>query len=328
MKTTVTEMLGIKYPIVQGGMQWVGRAGLAAAVSNAGGLGILTALTQPSPQALREEIQKTKTLTNKPFGVNVTILPSSKPVPYEDYIKVIIESGVKVIETAGRSPAPFLPALKAAGVKVIHKATSLKHCLSAEKAGVDIVSVDGFECAGHPGETDIPGLVLLARAAEELTIPFIASGGFANGRGLVAAMALGAAGINMGTRFVVTKEAPVHENIKQFIVDCDETDTVLIFRSLRNTGRVLRNPVSEEVIEIENRPGKTDFAEIAHLVVGARGREGLETGDINRGLIWAGLVAGLIHDIPTCEELILRIMTEARIIIKEQWNSLTDGSVA
>lgn len=323
MKTTVTEILGIKYPIVQGGMQWVGRAGLVAAVSNAGGLGILTALTQPSPQALREEIEKTKTLTDKPFGVNVTILPSRNPVPYDEYIKVIIESGVKIIETAGRSPAPFMPALKAAGVKVIHKATSLKHCLSAEKIGVDIVSVDGFECAGHPGETDIPGLVLLARAAEELTIPFIASGGIANGRGLVAAMALGAAGINMGTRFVVTQEAPVHENIKQFIVDCDETDTVLIFRSLQNTGRVLRNAVSEEVIEIENRPGKTDFADIAHLVVGARGREGLESGDINGGLIWAGLVTGLIHDIPTCEALISRMMQEAQAVIQEQLTALS-----
>ncbi|MBL4800433.1 MAG: nitronate monooxygenase [Emcibacter sp.] len=323
MKTSVTEMLGIKYPIVQGGMQWVGRTGLVAAVSNAGGLGILTALTQPSPQDLREEIQKTKCLTKNPFGVNLTILPTRNPVPYDEYIDVIIESGIKVIETAGRSPAPFLPKLKAAGVKVIHKATSLKHCLSAEKAGVDIVSVDGFECAGHPGETDIPGLVLLARAAEELTIPFIASGGFANGRGLVAALALGAAGINMGTRFVVTQEAPVHENIKQFIVDSDETDTVLIFRTLRNTGRVLRNPVSEEVIEIENRPGKTDFADIAHLVVGARGREGLETGDINKGLIWAGLVTGLIHDIPTCEELISRMMAEAHSVIKEQLSALS-----
>lgn len=312
MRNAVTEMLGIRYPIVQGGMQWVGTAELTSAVSNAGGLGILTALTQPTPQALREEIARCRTMTDRPFGVNLTILPTVNPPPYSEYLQTIIDSGVKIVETAGRSPKEFLGQLKAAGVTTLHKCTSVRHALSAERSGVDIISIDGFECAGHPGEDDVPGLILIRAAAQALKVPLIASGGIADGYGMAAALALGAQGINMGTRFVCTKEAPVHENIKQAIVEASERDTVLIFRTLQNTARVMRNSVSEEVVSLERRPGGAKFEDIRHLVAGARGREALQHGNPAGGLIWASMACGLIDDIPSCSELIERIMAECR----------------
>jgi nitronate monooxygenase len=312
MPNAITEMLGIRYPIVQGGMQWVGTAELASAVSNAGGLGILTGLTQPTPQALREEIARCRKMTDKPFGVNITILPSVKRPPYEEYVDAIIDSGIKIVETAGSSPKEFTSKLKSADVKVIHKCTSVRHALSAERNGVDAISIDGFECAGHPGEDDIPGLILIPAAARVVKIPLIASGGFADGRGLAAALALGAQGINMGTRFVCTKEAPVHENIKKLIIAGTERDTVLIFRTLHNTGRVFKNAISEEVVRMERRPGGTQFEEIRDLVAGARGRATLQSGEVNGGLVWASMAAGLIDDIPSCDELLERIMRECR----------------
>lgn len=314
LKTRITELLGIEYPIVQGGMMWVGRAELASAVSNAGGLGILTALTQPSPDALRAEIERCRSMTDKPFGVNLTILPSVNPPPYAEYRKAIIESGVKIVETAGHNPQEHVEDFKSHGITVLHKCTAVRHALSAERMGVDIISIDGFECAGHPGEDDIPGMVLIPCAADKVTVPMLASGGIGDGRGLVAALALGAEGINMGTRFCATVEAPIHQNIKQFLVDNDERATNLIFRSLKNTGRVSKNSVSDKVVEILKQPGAT-FADVAHLVKGADGRVALETGDLDAGLIWAGQIQGLINDIPTCEELIQRIVKDATDII-------------
>jgi NAD(P)H-dependent flavin oxidoreductase YrpB (nitropropane dioxygenase family) len=309
MKNRITQLLGVEYPIVQGGMQWVGRAELAAAVSNTGAFGILTALTQPTPEALAAEIRRTREMTDKPFGVNLTVLPTLTPPPYEAYLDAAIGSGIKVIETAGNNPQMFIDKAKGAGVKILHKCTAVRHALSAERKGVDAISIDGFECAGHPGEDDVPLFVLIPAAAKALGIPFIASGGIADGRGLAAAMMLGAEGINMGTRFCATQEAPIHQNIKQMIVDAGERDTTLILRPFRNTGRVLRNAVSEEVNTLESREGAT-FADIKHLVAGARGRLTLESGDANGGLVWAGQVCGLIDDIPTCAELIERIVTE------------------
>ncbi|QQD19509.1 nitronate monooxygenase [Spongiibacter nanhainus] len=315
--TPFSEMLGIEYPIVQGGMMWVGRAELAAAVSNAGGLGILTALTQPSPDDLRREIERCREMTDKPFGVNLTILPSVNPPPYAEYRKAIIDSGITIVETAGHNPREHVEDFKSHGIKVIHKCTAVRHGVSAQKMGVDAISIDGFECAGHPGEDDIPGLILIPAAADKISIPMIASGGFGDGRGLVAALALGAQGINMGTRFCATKEAPIHDNIKQLLVDHDERDTNLIFRSLRNTGRVAKNAVSNEVVEILKDP-KAEFEDVAHLVKGADGRTALETGKVDAGLVWAGQVQGLIHDIPSCDELIQRIVSEAVALIKER----------
>lgn len=298
---------------------WVGRAELVAAVSNAGGLGILTALTQPTPEALTEEIVRCRSMTNKPFGVNITILPSINPPPYEAYAKAIIDSGVKIVETAGRSPESFLPAFKEAGIKVIHKCTTVRHALKAEKIGCDAVSVDGFECAGHPGEDDVTNLVLLPIAASKLKIPMVASGGIGTGAQMAAALSLGAEGINMGTRFVATVEAPAHENMKQAMVDADERQTTLMFRTLRNTARVFKNPVSEKVVSIEAMPGDTDFADIQSLVSGARGRERcIEEGDIDDGVWTAGQVMGLIDDIPTCEVLITRMVKEAEDILKNR----------
>lgn len=321
MKTRITEMLGIRYPIIQGGMQWVGRAELASAVSNAGGLGILTALTQPTPTDLEKEIQRCRDMTDKPFGVNLTILPTIKPVPYEEYARAAIESGVKVIETAGRNPEDFLPLFKQHGVKVIHKCTSVRHALKAESIGCDAVSVDGFECAGHPGEDDVTNLVLLPAAGAKLGIPMIASGGIGTGRQMVAAFALGAEGVNMGTRFVATQEAPVHHSVKQAMVEADERQTTLIFRSLRNTARVFRNAVAAEVVRIEAQPGDTNFADLQPLVAGARGRERvLEGGDVDGGIWTAGQVIGLINDIPTCAELLERMIAEAREIIRQRLN--------
>lgn len=317
MKTKITELFGIKYPIVQGGMMWVGRAELASAVSNAGGLGILTALTQPTPDDLRKEIERCREMTDKPFGVNITLLPSINPPPYEEYVQVVIDSGVKVLETAGRSPEAFLPALKAANVKVIHKCTSVRHALKSEKIGCDAVSVDGFECAGHPGEDDITNLVLLPAAYKRLGIPMVASGGIGTGSQMAAALALGAEGINMGSRFVATAEAPVHENMKQAMVAADERQTTLMFRTLNNTARVFKNDVSTKVVEIETQPGDTNFADLQPLVAGARGRERcIEGGDINDGIWTVGQVMGLIDDIPTCEALLERMVSEARDILQ------------
>lgn len=319
IKTRLTELLGIEHPIIQGGMMAVGLAELAAAVSNAGGLGIITALTQPTPEALRNEIRCCREMTSKPFGVNLTLLPTINPVPYDEYAKVIIEEGIKVVETAGRSPENFMPAFNAAGVKVIHKCTSVRHALKAETIGCAAASVDGFECAGHPGEDDVPNLVLLPCAAAKLTIPMIASGGIGNGQGLAAALALGAEGVNMGTRFVATLEAPVHHNVKQMMVKSSELDTALIFRTLKNTARIYKNNIARQVLEIESQAGDTDFADLQALVAGKRGRENvLEKGDTDDGVWTAGLVMGLIDDIPSCQVLIERMVGEAEAIIAQR----------
>ncbi|KAJ7579783.1 putative 2-Nitropropane dioxygenase [Mycena floridula] len=312
INTALTKLLGIRVPVIQGGMQWVGVPALAAAVSNAGGLGILTALTQPSPDALRKAIRETKTLTDKPFGVNITLLPSINPPDYEGYARAAIEEGVRIFETAGNNPGPLIKYFKSQSCIVLHKCTTIRHAKSASKLGVDVLSIDGFECAGHPGEEDMPGLVLLARAAQELSTPFIASGGIADARGFAAALALGACGINMGTRFMCTVESPIHQNIKQTIVDSSERDTIHIFRTLENTARVYKNKVSVEVVEIERRTGKyahlkgtpAKFEELRELVAGARGRLVYEEGDKDRGIWSAGISIGLINDIPTCKDLL------------------------
>ncbi|MCG8314031.1 MAG: nitronate monooxygenase family protein [Pseudomonadales bacterium] len=322
IKTPFTELVGIEHPVVQGGMMHVGRAELASAVSNAGGLGIITALTQPTPEELTKEIARCREMTDKPFGVNLTILPTMKPVPYDEYAQAAVEGGVKVIETAGRSPEQFMPMFKDNGVKVIHKCTSVRHAVKAEKIGCDAVSIDGFECAGHPGEDDIPGLILIPCTRNLLNIPMIASGGFADGRGLAAALALGADGINMGTRFVATQEAPVHENVKQRMVESTERDTALIFRTLRNTARIFKNSVAEKVLEIESQPGDTDFNDLAPLVNGIKGREVLDKGDLEHGIWTAGMVIGLINDIPTCDTLVSRIVAEAEEVIRTRMNGM------
>ena len=322
IKTAVTDLLGIEHPIVQGGMMGVGRAELASAVSNAGALGVLTALTQPTPEDLEKEIKRCREMTDKPFGVNITLLPTIKPVPYEEYARAVAENGVKIVETAGRSPEQFMPMFKEAGIKVIHKCTSVRHALKAEKLGCDMVSVDGFECAGHPGEDDIPGLILLPAAADVLKIPMLASGGFGDGRGLAAALALGADGINMGTRFMATKEAPVHENLKQRMVEASELDTALIFRTLRNTARVFKNSVATQVVEIEGKPGPTNFEDLAPLVAGVKGREVMEKGDLEFGIWTAGMVMGLIKDIPDCKTLVSRIVADAEEIIKSRLEAM------
>ena len=315
--TRFTSTFGIEHPIVQGGMQNVGVAELVAAVANAGALGFLTALTQPTPEALIAEIARTRGLTDKPFGVNLTILPTLKPTPYEEYARAIIESGVKIVETAGNNPQEYLPGFAAAGIKVVHKCTSVRHAVKAETIGCDAVSIDGFECAGHPGEDDIPGLVLIPCAVDQVCVPVIASGGFGDARGLVAALALGAQGMNMGTRFMATREAPVHENIKQQLVAATERDTALIFRTMRNTARVFKNCVAEEVRSIE-AGGNATVEDVRHLVAGERGRRALLEGDGEGGVWSAGMVAGLIHDVPSCRDLVDRIMTEAEAIITER----------
>ena len=310
LETRITNLLGIEHPIVMGGLTFYGRAELASAVSNAGALGMLTALTQPTPDDLRREIERCRAMTDKPFGVNLTILPTIAPVPYAEYRRAIIAEGVGVVETAGRAPVEHIEDFKAHGVKVIHKCAAVRHAVSAQKMGVDIISIDGFECAGHPGEEDVGGLVLIPLTADNIDIPMIASGGFGDGRGLAAALALGADGINMGTRFCATQEAPCHEQIKQLFVTSNERDTSLIFRSLRNTARVVRNKVSEEAVRRLSQPGST-FEDVAELVAGARGREALISGDRDGGVIWGGQVMGLIDDIPTCRELVARIVAEA-----------------
>ena len=316
IKTRFTEMFGVKHPIAQGGMQWVGKAELVSAVANAGGLGFITALTQPTPEDLTKEIKRTRDLTDQPFGVNLTILPAVKPPPYAEYRAAIIEAGIKAVETAGYKPEEHIAEFQKHGIKVIHKCTAVRHAVSAQRMGADAISIDGFECAGHPGEDDIPGLILIPAAAEKITIPMIASGGFGDGRGLAAALALGAEGINMGTRFLATKEAPIHRKIKEQIVANDERATDLIFRTMRNTSRVSRNDVSQEVMRLEKEGAK--FEDVRHLVVGSRGKVVYESGDQNYGIWSAGLIQGLIHDIPTCAELISRIVADAENIIQQR----------
>jgi nitronate monooxygenase len=311
-----TRTFGVEHPIVCGGMTAVGTAGLIAAVANAGALGFLTALTQPTPEALATEIRRCQEMTDRPFGVNLTILPTIKPVPYDEYRQAIIESGVRIVETAGSNPAPHLPALKAAGIKVIHKAVAVRHALKAESLGVDAVSIDGFECAGHPGEDDIPGLVLIPIAARALKIPVIASGGFATGAGLVAALALGATAINMGTRFVATVEAPVHANVKKQIVANSELATQLVFREFGNTARVARNSISEQIVARSRQQGAT-FQDVADLASGARGREEvLGNGNMDDGMWWAGQAQGLIDAVLSCHDVVSSIIAEAREIIQ------------
>ena len=311
MKTRITELFGIEHPIIQGGMHHVGLAEMASAVSNAGGLGIITGLTQPSPEELANEIARCRKMTDKPIGVNLTFLPGFVAPDYPGYIDAIIAGGVRIVETAGRSPEKYMPQLKGADIAVIHKCTSVRHSLKAERIGCDAVSVDGFECGGHPGEDDIPNMILLPRCAEELKIPFVASGGLGNAQQFVAALAMGAEGINMGTRFIATQEAPVHDNVKQAIVNASELDTRLIMRSLRNTERVLNNAAVEKVMEIEQTKGdELGIEDIAQLVGGVYPKI-MREGDLDAGPWSCGMVAGLIHDIPTCQALIDRIMTEA-----------------
>ncbi|KFZ18050.1 hypothetical protein V501_01375 [Pseudogymnoascus sp. VKM F-4519 (FW-2642)] len=311
--TPLTRRLGIRVPVVQGGLQWVAYAELAAAVSNAGGLGIINALTQPDPEHLRLEIRKTRELTKHPFGVNLTLLPALNPPDYPAFAQAIIDEDVRIVETAGNSPGPIIKQLKAAGIIVIHKATTIRHAKAAIKLGVDILSIDGFECAGHVGESDIASLILNSRARQELgDVPFIASGGFADGYGLMAALSLGASGVNMGTRFMCTVEAPIHLNVKQAIVNADEHQTTLILRRWKNTSRMYSNKMTAHTIKLELESATGEFAEVAPLVSGMRGREVLIDGDIQHGVWYAGQVMGLIHDVPTCAELISRIEREAR----------------
>ena len=318
MKTAITELFDIEHPIIQGGMHYVGFAELAAAVSNAGGLGIITGLTQRTPELLAKEIARCHDLTDKPFGVNLTFLPAFTAPPYPEYIAAVREGGIKIVETAGRSPEQYMPALKAAGIKVIHKCTSVRHSLKAQKIGCDAVSVDGFECGGHPGEDDVPNMILLPRAAEELKIPFVASGGMADARSLVAALAMGAAGMNMGTRFIATKEAPVHDNVKNALVAASELDTRLVMRALRNTERVLKNAAVDRLLEIEREKGsKLQIADIHEEVAGVYPKVMIE-GKMDAGAWSCGMVVGLIHDIPTVKELIDRIMVDAERLIRER----------
>ncbi len=322
MKTRITEMLGIEHPIIQGGMHHVGFAEMAAAVSNAGGLGIITGLTQGTPEKLAAEIARCKTMTDKPFGVNISFLPSVTPPDYPGLIQTVIDAGVKVVETAGNNPAPYMPMLKEAGIKVIHKCTAVRHALKAEKVGCDAVSVDGFECGGHPGEDDIPNFILLPRAADELTIPFVSSGGMADARSLVASLAMGAEGMNMGTRFIATKEAPVHDNVKAAILAASELDTRLVMRPLRNTERVLANSAVERLLEKEKALGDDiKFEDILPEVAGVYPRI-MREGDMDAGAWSCGMVAGLINDVPTVQELMDRIMTEADSLINQRLANL------
>ena len=326
LTTRFTEMLGVDHPIVQGGMMWVGRAELVAAVANSGALGFLPALTQPTPEALAKEIARTREMTDKPFGVNLTILPSISPPPYEEYRQAIIDSGISIVETAGSNPVDHLPHLKDAGIKVIHKCTSVRHAIKAQLVGVEGVGIDGGVCAGHPGEDDVPGLVLIPAAARELEIPIIASGGIADARGLVAALALGAQGVNMGTRFMCTVESPVAQEVKEQIVANSERDTTLIFRTLRNTARVAKNAVSAEVVGIESRG--CEFDDIAHLVAGARGRKVFEEGDLDAGIWTSGQSQGLVRDIPPVGELVTRMVHEAEAIITGRLASMVSATAA
>ena len=323
LKTRITELFGIDRPIVQGGLMWIARAELAAAVANAGGIGFMTALTFPEADLLRAEIHKCRAMTDKPFGVNLTFLPSLRPIDYPAYIDVCIDEGIKFIETAGRNPEPYMDQLKSAGIKVIHKCTSVRHAVKAEKIGCDVVSIDGFEAAGHPGEDDVTSLILIPLTRDAIGLPIIASGGFADGRGLVGCLGLGADGMNMGTRFVATKEAPVHENVKQALVNHGERDTRLIMRTLRNTERALHNQTVDKVLDIE-RQGDTKIEDIAPFVSGLVGKEMLEDGDMEKGVLSAGQSMGLVRDIPTCRELLDRIMKEAEEIIRQKFSQVID----
>ncbi|KIH94197.1 hypothetical protein SPBR_05969 [Sporothrix brasiliensis 5110] len=324
--TELTRRLGITVPVVQGGMMHVGYAELASAVSNAGGLGIITALIFKTPEELRDEIRRCRTMTNKPFGVNITLLPSLAPPNYAAYAQTVIDEGIKVVETAGNSPGPVIAMLKKAGIIILHKCTTIRHALSAVKLGVDFLSIDGFECAGHVGESDITNFILLSRARQTLKIPFLASGGFADGQGLAAALCLGACGINMGTRFMCTVESPIHNNIKEEIVRAQETDTALVLRRWRNTTRLYRNKVTEEALKVERESKSGEFSEIAPFVSGARGRQVFINGDPNYGVWTAGQVIGLIHDIPTCDVLVKRIAKEAEESLREKLSLLQPES--
>ena len=321
-KTRVTQLFGIKYPIVQGGMQWVATAELASAVSNAGGLGIISTLIYKTPESFTAELRKMKDLTDKPFGVNMTFLPTLSPVNYDDYVDIIIKEGVKIMETAGRNPEPYIGRLKEAGIKIIHKCTAIRFAKTAEKIGCDVISIDGFECAGHPGEEDITSLILTPLAADSIKIPFIASGGYCDARGFVAALALGADGVNMGTRFMATREAPIHPKIKDWMLQLTERDTTLVLRSQRNSERVINNSVAQKVVEMEKHGAGME--ELAPLVSGQRGKELMDTGDAERGLLIAGQNIGLIHDIPTVKEFIDRTIKEAVDIIQDKLTGLVN----
>ena len=321
LKTRITELFGIKHPVIQGGMQWVGFAGLVSAVSNAGALGILTALSQPTPEDLVKEIEKTKEMTDQPFGVNLTILPTINPPPYEEYAQAIVGSGIKIVETAGRSPEPFMELFNEYDVKVIHKCTSVRHALKAQAVGVSAITIDGFECAGHPGEDDIPSLVLLPQAVEALDVPVAGCGGFSDGKSLVAALALGGEAIVMGTRFMATKEAGVHQNVKDKMTEADELSTNLMFRTMHNTARVFKNSVSSEVVEIEST-GTATFEDVKDLVAGQRGRVVFEEGDLEHGIWSAGISVARVKDIPSCEEMVSRLVTDAKNIIDDRLQSV------
>ena len=321
LQTRITELFGIKHPVIQGGMQWVGFAGLVSAVSNAGALGILTALSQPTPEDLVKEIEKTRGMTDQPFVENLTILPTINPPPYEEYAQAIVGSGVKIVETAGRSPEPFMELFKEYDVKVIHKCTSVRHALKAQAVGVDAITIDGFECAGHPGEDDIPSLVLLPQAVEALDIPVAGCGGFSDGKSLVAALALGGEAIVMGTRFMATKEAGVHQNVKDKMKEADELSTNLMFRTMHNTARVFKNSVSNEVVEIEST-GEATFEDVKDLVAGQRGRVVFEEGDLEHGIWSAGISVARVKDIPTCEEMVSRLVADAKNIIDDRLQSV------
>jgi len=324
IKTRITEFFGIERPIVQGGLMWIARSELASAVGNAGGIGFMTALTFPDPEDFRAEIKKCRELTDKPFGVNLTFLPTIRPPDYPAYIQVCVDEGVQFIETAGRNPEPYMEQIKSAGIKVVHKCTSVRHAVKAEKVGCDAVSIDGFEAAGHPGEDDVTTMILVPLTRDAISLPIIASGGLGDGRGLVGALGLGADGINMGTRFVATREAPVHPNVKQALVDHNERDTRLIMRTLRNTERVMHNPVVDEVLAIESQ-GNTQIADIAPFVSGLVGKEMLEQGQMDKGILAAGQTMGFVRDIPTCRELLDRIMTDAEQIIREKFTQVVSS---
>lgn len=326
-KTRLTELFGIEYPIISGGMMWLSKAELSSAVSDAGGLGVMTALSHPTPEALTKEIERFRSMTDKPMGINLTFLPGLSPPNYDEFIAAIVEAKVKIVETAGRSPEKYMPTLKAAGIKVIHKCVAVRHALKAEKIGCDAVTIDGFECGGHPGENDTPGLVLIPAAAAALKIPVVACGGFGNGQGLAAAFALGAEGICMGTRFMLTKEAPVHENVKKAMMEGNELSTALIFRALKNTERVFKNKMAEEVVRIEKDKGENlTIEDIRHLVAGQNSRKAFVEGDPNAGIWSAGIVMGIIDDIPDVKTLVHRIANDAQTIIKERLMGIVGAS--
>ena len=321
LKTRITDLFGIEHPVIQGGMQWVGYAELVSAVSNAGALGILTALTQPSPEDLAKEIERTRGMTDKPFGVNLTVLPTINPPPYEEYAQAIVGSGVKIVETAGRSPEPFMELFKEYDVKVIHKCTSVRHALKAQSVGVSAITIDGFECAGHPGEDDIPSLVLLPQAAEALDVPVAGCGGFSDAKSMVAALALGGEAIVMGTRFMATKEAGIHQNVKEKMTEADELSTNLMFRTMHNTARVFKNSISDQVVEIEST-GSATFEDVKDLVAGQRGRVVFEEGDLEHGIWSAGISVARVKDVPTCKEMVSRLVSEAEEIIDGRLQSV------